>query len=70
MNLINKDYKNLSFYSVLGGLVHYITHTGINSFSPMNANFGIIYKASKDPKDLVIKRALDSVDAFYRQIDG
>lgn len=66
--LIGKDFKKLSFYSVLGSLVSYITHTGINNFKPMNANFGIVYKANKDPKEVVIERALKAVDDFKSQI--
>lgn len=65
--LQNKNIKQLSFYSVLGSLVRYITHTGINNFSPMNANFGIVYRANKDPKDVVIKRALDAIKEFKNQ---
>lgn len=66
--LIGKDFKKLSFYSVLGSLISYITHTGINNFKPMNANFGIVYKANKDPKEVVIERALKAVDDFKSQI--
>ena len=65
--LKNKNIKQLSFYSVLGSLVRYITHTGINNFSPMNANFGIVYRANKDSKDVVIKRALDAIKEFKNQ---
>lgn len=65
--LQNKNIKQLSFYSVLGSLVRYITHTGINNFSPMNANFGIVYRANKDSKDVVIKRALDAIEEFKNQ---
>ena len=65
--LQNKNIKQLSFYSVLGSLVRYITHTGINNFSPMNANFGIVYRANKDSKDVVIKRALDAIKEFKNQ---
>lgn len=62
--LQNKEFKELSFYSVLGALVRYITHTGANNFSPMNANFGIVYKANKDPKPVVRERALKGINDF------
>lgn len=65
--LQGKNIKQLSFYSVLGSLIRYITHTGINNFQPMNANFGIVYKANKDPKEEVIRRALKSIDDFKKQ---
>ena len=68
MNLKNIPHKALSFNSVLGALVRYITHTGANSFQPMNANFGIIYRANVLPKEKVIENALNGVDAFLEQL--
>lgn len=65
--LQGKNVKQLSFYSVLGSLIRYITHTGINNLQPMNANFGIVYKANKDAKEEVIRRALKSIDDFKKQ---
>ena len=67
--LNNKPIKDLSFYSVLGALIRYITHTGINNFSPMNANFGIVYKGTKDDKKVVIDRALKAINDFKKQFD-
>ena len=69
LRITNKPYKTLSFYSVLGALARYISKTGINNFSPMNANFGIIYRANFDDKDVVISRALKSIDCFVNQIN-
>ena len=68
--LEKREFKELSFYSVLGSLVRYITHTGANNFSPMNANFGIVYKATKDPKDVVRERALNSIEKFKAYCHG
>lgn len=68
MNMRNIEHKKLSFYSILGALTNYITHTGINNFQPMNANFGIVYKANKDKKDVVINRALEKTIEFKKQI--
>ncbi len=70
LRFTKKDYKKLNFYSVLGSLIRYITHTGVNNFQPMNANFGVIYRANIDPKEKVIERSLKSVNDFIRQIDG
>lgn len=70
LRLKHKEFKELSFYSVLGSLVRYITHTGINNFAPMNANFGIVYKANKDPKYLVKQRALESIKKFKDYVNG
>ena len=68
--LEKKEFKELSFYSVLGSLTRYITHTGANNFSPMNANFGIVYKANKDPKEIVRERALKAISDFKRYTNG
>ena len=70
LRLQNKPFKELSFYSILGALIRYITYTGANNFSPMNANFGIVYKANKDSKENVRKRALESIEAFKKYQDG
>ena len=68
--LEKKEFKELSFYSILGSLTRYITHTGANNFSPMNANFGIVYKANKDPKEIVRERALKAISDFKRYTNG
>ena len=68
--LEHKEFKELSFYSILGALTRYITHTGVNNFQPMNANFGVVYKANKDPKNIVRDRALKAIDDFKRYTDG
>lgn len=67
MNLKNIEHKVLSFNTVLGALVRYITHTGANNFQPMNANFGIIYKASVLPKETVINNSLKGIEQFVLQ---
>ena len=69
MNLNNIPHKELSYFSVLGALVRYITHTGVNNFEPMNANFGIIFKANVLPKETVIANALNGVENFIKQIN-
>ena len=69
MKIKGIDYKNISFYTVLGSLIRYISRTGINNFQPMNANFGIVYKANKDPKEQVISRSLEEIEKFKSQID-
>lgn len=69
LRLTKKEFKNLGFFSVLGALVRYITKTGAHNFSPMNANFGIIYRANVDKKDVVINRSLKEVESFVKQIN-
>ncbi len=69
LRLTKKSYKKAGFCSVLGALIRYITHTGLNNFAPMNANFGIIYRANIDKKEVVIERALKDIRAFKKQVD-
>ena len=69
MKIKGIKYNTISFYTVLGSLIRYISRTGINNFQPMNANFGIVYKANKDPKEQVIARSLDEVLKFKNQIN-
>lgn len=69
LRLMKKDFKILSFNTVLGALIRYITKTGMNSFSPMNANFGIIYRANVMDKKLVLERSLNDIKTFVSQIN-
>lgn len=69
LNLMNKEHKIIGFNSVLGALVRYITHTGANNFQPMNANFGIIYRANVLPKEKVIDNALKDIEKFINQLN-
>jgi tRNA:m(5)U-54 methyltransferase len=68
LNTMNFPHKTLSYNSVLGALVRYISHTGANNFQPMNANFGIIYRANVVSKEVVAKNALKGIDDFIKQI--
>ena len=67
--LLNKEIKPLSFNTCLGALLRYITHTGMNNFSPMNANFGIIYKANSMDKGEVLTRSLKDIENFKKQFN-
>lgn len=70
LRLKNKEFKPLSYNTVLGALIRYITHTGINNFQPMNANFGIIYKANKTDKKIVIEKSLKEIEKFIEYINS
>ncbi len=69
LKLSNKEFKPLSYKTCLGSLIRYITHTGSNNFAPMNANYGIIYKANKEDKILVANRSLEAIKEFKKYID-
>lgn len=63
------EYNKISFNTVLGALTRYISHTGLNSFSPMNANYGLIYRANSMDKKVVADRSLLEVKKFIKQIN-
>jgi methylenetetrahydrofolate--tRNA-(uracil-5-)-methyltransferase len=47
--------------TILGSLIHYITHTSVESFAPMNANFGIVFGANKHHRELTIEASSEAV---------
>ena len=69
LRLQNKEFKALSYKTCLGSLIRYITHTGSSNFAPMNANYGIIYKANKEDKMVVATRSLEAIKEFKKYID-
>ena len=68
-NILCLDIKPLSFNTVLGSLIRYITHTGINNFSPMNANFGIMFGANSLKKEALVERSLKHIELFKKQFN-
>ena len=68
-NILCLDIKPLSFNTVLGSLIRYITHTGINNFSPMNANFGILFRANSLKKEALVERSLKYIELFKKQFN-
>lgn len=53
--------------TMLGSLVFYITHAAVKHFSPMNANYGIMYQVSKD-RLAVADRSLASLKEWWDHI--
>lgn len=60
--------------TMLGAMAHYVAHGGIGSFTPMNANFGIIeplparVKGGKAAKNEALsKRALEEIQAMVEE---
>jgi methylenetetrahydrofolate--tRNA-(uracil-5-)-methyltransferase len=56
--------------TMLGALMHYVTHADPTNFQPMKANFGLLpdlehqIRIKRDKKFVFAKRALKSLDAF------
>lgn len=51
--------------TMLGSLTHYITHANPNNFTPMNANFGIMFNANKHNHEEIANEALKLIKDYY-----
>lgn len=56
------------FATILGSLMHYITHTSVESFAPMNANFGIVYGANKHHRDQTIDASTKAMNEWIEAL--
>ncbi len=54
--------------TMCGSLLNYITHANTKDFSPMNANFGILFGANKYNKEEVAKYALELIKEYYAKV--
>ena len=68
LNIKKIEHKPLGFRSILGALIRYITHTGVNNFQPMNANFGLIYKSNLLTNDKIYDNSKEDIDRFIKQV--
>ncbi|NIQ39123.1 MAG: methylenetetrahydrofolate--tRNA-(uracil(54)-C(5))-methyltransferase (FADH(2)-oxidizing) TrmFO [Proteobacteria bacterium] len=60
--------------TVLGSLVHYITHANPMSFQPMNANFGLLpplqeHVKGKQKRRILAKRGLEDLDRWRDSVE-
>lgn len=46
--------------TMLGALMHYVTHTSPNNFAPMNANFGLLPAVRKNEREAFAEIALEN----------
>ena len=51
--------------TMIGSLLYYITHANKNNFTPMNANFGILFGANKYNKEECAQKALKLISDYY-----
>ena len=68
--LEGKEAPDLPLESVLGSLHNYIIHADPKNFAPMNANFGILYGATRHNRDETIKKALKSIDEYWEKVNA
>ncbi len=70
LKLKGKDYLPLSTDTMLGSLLNYVTHGNPETFSPMNANFGILANSNKHNREESINRSLKLIDEFWSKVNG
>ena len=61
-----KELMDLPLKTMLGSLHNYIIHGDPKSFSPMNANYGILYGANKHNHDECAQKSLQLIDEWYK----
>lgn len=66
----NRKLKELPIETIIGSLHNYLIHGDPKSFSPMNANFGILYGANKYNHDECAKKSLMSIDEWWKSINA
>ena len=55
--------------TILGSLYNYIINANPKDFAPMNANFGILYNASKMSKEKCIEQSLSDIKKYYDEVN-
>ena len=68
--LEGKEIPKLPLETILGSLHNYIIHADPKNFSPMNANFGILYGSSKHNREQTIEKSLKSIDEWWGKINA
>ncbi len=64
--LNKKDLPQLPYKTMLGSLHNYLIHGDVKNFSPMNANYGILYGANKHNHDECAEKSLQLIDEWWK----
>ena len=67
--LSNKTQEMPPIHTIIGSLRNYICNASKDDFSPMNANFGIIFGATKSNREETIEKSLKSIDEYWKRIN-
>lgn len=65
-----KQCKEIPLKTMIGSLHNYIIHADKKNFSPMNANFGIFYGATRDNREQIINDSLKLIDNWWELINA
>lgn len=64
--LTNKKLPDLPINTMLGSLHNYIIHGDVKNFSPMNANYGILYGANKHNREECARKSIQLIDEWMK----
>lgn len=64
--LQNKKLPDLPINTMLGSLHNYIIHGDVKNFSPMNANYGILYGANKHNHEECARKSIQLIDEWVK----
>ena len=64
--LKNKKLPDLPINTMLGSLHNYIIHGDVKNFSPMNANYGILYGANKHNHEECARKSIQLIDEWMK----
>lgn len=67
--LENKKQQLPPLTTIIGSLRNYIVHADPKGFSPMNANFGILYGANKYNREECIQKSLTDIKLYWSKIN-
>lgn len=70
LKLSEKTFIDLPLESILGSLHNYVIHANPESFTPMNANFGILYGANKHNREESIEKSLKSIKEYWEKVNA
>jgi len=70
MKLEGKDIINVPLTTILGSLHNYVIHADKKNFSPMNANFGILYGATRDNREEMIANSIRQIDEWWNKVNA
>ena len=68
--LEEKETPKLPLQTMLGSLQNYLLHADPKNFSPMNANFGILYGLNKHNREQSIQKSLQLIDEWWNKINA
>lgn len=64
--LSKKELPNLPIETMIGSLLNYVTSGDPKCFSPMNANYGILYGSNKHNHEQCAEKSLQIIDEWWK----